>query len=151
MTMPEMQRAISKLRFLLATLKSKEDELDSLVRQFRRQLERAPNHAIHGGHPLESTLNIMSEIQERLDDAERSRRHLLAIKKRAQDELQALDLTNKVEQAKAKLMTLKRRLNENGEGDAAELEEMIEMERFIEDASIRAGRAITGEVEEDKV
>ncbi|MCI0438221.1 MAG: hypothetical protein L0177_03715 [Chloroflexi bacterium] len=145
MTMPEMQKAISKLRFLLASIKGKEEELESLARQFRRQLERAPNHAIHGGNSLEATLNIMNEIQERLDDVEQSRAHLAAIKKRAQSELQALELTDKIEQAKTRLASLKMRLTASGEGAPEELEEITELERFIDEASIRAGRAITGE------
>ena len=46
--MPEMQKTITKLRFLL-TIKGKEEELDVLTRQFQRQMGRAPNAAIHGG------------------------------------------------------------------------------------------------------
>ena len=87
MAMPEMQKAISKLRLLLATMKAKEEEMQNLSRQFRRQLGRAPAHAIHGGHALDATLSIMEEIQERLDGVEKSRTHLAAIKRRAQDEL----------------------------------------------------------------
>ena len=70
---PEMQKAISRLRILLASIKGKEDEMDAMVRQFKRQLERAPRHAVHGGNPLENTLSIMGEIQERLDGAEKAR------------------------------------------------------------------------------
>ena len=33
MTMPEMQKAISKLRFVLATIKGKEEELEAQSRQ----------------------------------------------------------------------------------------------------------------------
>ena len=36
MTMPQMQKAIAKLRFLLASIKGKEEELEGLSRQFRR-------------------------------------------------------------------------------------------------------------------
>jgi hypothetical protein len=95
-----MQKAINRLRLLVASIKGKEDEMDGLVRQFKRQLERAPRHAIHGGNPLETTLSIMGEIQERLDAAVKVRTHL--------------DMIN-------------------------------ELERFIEDASNRAARAITDE------
>lgn len=142
--MQEMQKAISRLRFLLAAIKGKEDELDSLARQFQRQLERAPYNAIHGGNPLEATLGIMAEIQERLDEVERMRKHLAAIKLRAQDELQALELTGRVEQAKTELASLKRRQSAGEQSEEVSQEKIGELERFIEDASIRAGKAITG-------
>ncbi len=136
---PEMQKAMARLRFLLAAIKGKEQELESLSQQFQRQLSRAPNYAIHGGNSLEATLSIMNEVQERLDSVEKMRRHLAAIKMRAQDELQALELTEKIEHAKSELAALKARQKTD------ELSKEIEgLERFIKEASIRAGQAITG-------
>ncbi len=148
MTMPEMQKAITKLRFLLASLKGKDEELEGLNRQFRRQLERAASHAIRGDNSLDSTLSVLDEIQKRLDNVERTRRHLDSIKARAQDELRALELTAKIEQAKTELATL-RALDGAGEtGAPADRKRVQELERFIEDASIWAGEAITGGVDE---
>ena len=141
--MPEMQKAISRLRFLLAVINGKEEELATLARQFQRQLERAPNHSIHGGQPLEATLGVMAEIQERLDSVEKTRRHLTAIKLRAEDELQALDLTNKVEQAKTELAALKTRQVSMEMSEEESLKRIVELEQFIQEASIRAGQAIT--------
>ena len=143
MTMPEMQKAIAKLRFLLASIKGKEEELEGLSRQFRRQLETAPSQALRGDDSLDSTLSVLEEIQERLDNVERTRRHLDSIKSRAQEELRALDLTAKIEQAKTELATLK--ASDAGQaGGIADHKRVQELERFIEDASIRAGEAITG-------
>ena len=48
MTMQEMQKVIAKLRFLLASIKGKKEELEGLSRQFRRQLDRARSYAIRG-------------------------------------------------------------------------------------------------------
>lgn len=129
---------------VLASIKGKEEELNALVRQFQRQLARAPNYAIHGDSSLESALSVMAEIQERLDAAEQRRQHLVAIKKRAQDELQALDLTGKIEQAKIDLASLKERRQSGERNDEVSEENIQELERFIEEASIRAGQAITG-------
>ena len=140
MTMPEMQKAISRLRFLLAAIKDKQKDLESLSRQFRRQLDRAPNNSIHGDNPLDVTLGIMEEIRERLDNVEKTREHLAAINMRAQDELQALELTDKIEHAKAELATLR------ADQGPDEQDKVEELERFIQDASIRAGQAITGEL-----
>ena len=138
--MPQMQQAISRLRLLLASLRAKEDELDALARQFRRQLERAPRYAIHGGNPLEVTLNLMGEIQERLDVVERQREHLAAIRRQAEAELEALNITERVSKAKEELSQLRRKRSAGEEVDAARI---AELERFIEEASIRAGEAIT--------
>lgn len=139
---PEMQKAIARLRILIASIKAKEDEMDALVRQFKRQLERAPRHAIHGGNPLENTLSIMGEIQERLDAAEKARLHLDLIKRQAENELEALNITGRINDAKAELSNLKADSQSGRRVDSSRIDEL---ERFIEEASIRAAKAITGD------
>lgn len=140
MTMPQMQQVISNLRLLLASVRAKEEELEALARQFRRQLERAPRYAIQAGNPLELTLNLMGEIQERLDSVEIQREHLAAIRKQAEAELEALNITEKIAQAKEELAGLRASRNA---GEEADEERIAELQRFIEEASIRAGEAIT--------
>ena len=140
MTMPQMQHAISTLRLLLASVRAKDEELEALARQFRRQLERAPRYAIQGGNPLEVTLNMMGEIQERLDSVEEQRKHLAAVRRQAEAELVALNITEKISQAKEELSQLRASRNA---GEQVDEERIAELERFIEEASIRAGEAIT--------
>ncbi len=142
MSMAEMEKAIGSIRLLLASIKSKESELEATSRQFKRQLSRAPNFAIHGGNSVESALAIMSEIQERLDGVERTRRHLETIREKAEDELQALTLTNRIEAAKGELETLKARYA-NGQPGHDAVEEIAELERFIEQARLQAAQAIS--------
>ena len=138
---PEMQKAITGLRLLLAMIRGKEEELEDLAQQFKRQLDRAPRHAIHGGNPIEATLSIMGEIQERLDGVVKTRQHLAMVKRQAEDELQALNLTGRIEEAKTELALL--RANPESR-TSAESERIAELERFIQEASIRAAEAITG-------
>lgn len=140
MTMPQMQQVISNLRLLLASVRAKEDELEALARQFRRQLERAPRYAIQAGNPLELTLNLMGEIQERLDSVETQRKHLAAIRRQAEAELEALNITEKIAQAKEELAGLRA---SRVAGEAVDESRIAELQRFIEEASIRAGEAIT--------
>ena len=140
MTMPEMMKAMSKLRMALASIRDKERELDGLRRQFQRQLARTRTHAIYGASSLDASLGIMDEVQERLDSVETRRRHLDSIKKRAQEELAALELTNKIERAKAELGALKAR----GDASSEDRQRIEELEQFIESASLRAAEAITG-------
>ena len=149
--MPEMQKAMARLRLTLASIKGKEDELESLKRQFQRQLDRTSAHAAHGKNSLDATIGIMEEIQERLDNVEMKQRHLIAIKKRAEDELGALDLTDKIEKAKAELASLKERQGSDENGEEVEPGEIEQLERFIEEASIRAGEAITGRLDADDI
>ena len=141
MTMPQMQQAISRLRLLLASVKAKDDELEALARQFQRQLARAPRYAVQGGNPLEITLNLMGEIQERLDNVERQRKHLASIRSQAEAELQALNITERIAQAKSELAELRTSADAS---DPETARRIAELRRFIEEASIRAGEAITG-------
>ena len=140
MAMPEMQKAISNLRILLSEVRRKEDEFEGLVRQFKRQLQRAPRHAIQGGNPVETTLNMMGEIQERLDKVETMQKHLSAMKRQAENELQALSITGKIDQAKRELASMK---SSRASGEDEQIEKVAELERFIEEESARAGEAIT--------
>ena len=144
MAVPEMQKAIAKLRLTLAGIRGKEEELEGLSRQFRRQLERAPSYAVHGGSSLDAALSVMGEIQERLDGVDARRGHLAAIKERALRELQALQLTDRIEHAKAELAALKKR-SRTGGGSDKEAGRIGELERFVQEASIRAAESITGE------
>ena len=146
MAVPEMQKAIAKLRLTLAGIRGKEEELEGLSRQFRRQLERAPSYAVHGGSSLDAALSVMGEIQERLDGVEARRGHLAAIKER---ELQALQLTDRIEHAKAELAALKKRSRTGGSPDE-EAGRIGELERFVQEASIRAAESITGETKKLK-
>ena len=140
MAMPEMQKVISNLRMLLAEVKRKENEFEVLVRQFKRQLERAPRHTVHGGNPVETTLNMMGEIQERLDKVETMQKHLSAMKSQTENELQALSITGKIEEAKRELALMRA---SRASGEDVEQEKIDELERYIEEASVRAGEAIT--------
>ena len=141
MTMPQMQQAISNLRLLLASVRAKDEELEALARQFRRQLERAPRYAIQGGNPLEATLNLMGEIQERLDSVEEQRKHLSAVRRQVETELVALNITEKIAHAKEELAQLRASQDAGEEVDEGRI---AELRRFIEEASLRAGEAITG-------
>ena len=84
MAMPEMEKTIGALRLLLAAITGKSKDLSDLKRQFQRQLDRAPSHALRGDTSLEASLSIMGEIQERLDEGETTLGHLRAIEARAQ-------------------------------------------------------------------
>ena len=83
----------------------------------------------------------MGEIQERLDDVEVQRKHLGEIRRQVETELVALNITEKIAQAKEELALLRA---SRDVGEEVDEERVAELRRFIEEASLRAGEAITG-------
>ncbi|MEK7806418.1 MAG: hypothetical protein AAB528_01675 [Chloroflexota bacterium] len=145
--MSQLQQTMATLRMSLAEIQHKENQLDSLVAQFRTQLRRLPRQVIYGKTSLEMSLAAMGEIEERLADAVATRRHLLAIKKSAMEELETLELLKRVDEARRSLQTLKGRIRTSGE-DEETLAEVRRLEQFIADYSKRAEWAITTSYQE---
>ena len=142
MSMSQLQQTMATLRLGLAEIRNKEQQLDSMIAQFRTQLRRLPRQVVYGRTPLDSSLSAMGEIEERLTDAEAVRRRLLTIKKAALDELAALESVKQVDDAKARLAGLRRQLASDGE-DEETLAEMRRLQQFIAEHSKRAEAAIT--------
>jgi len=145
--MSQLQQTMATLRMSLAEIQHKENQLDSLVAQFRTQLRRLPRQVIYGKTSLEMSLAAMGEIEERLADAVATRRRLLAIKKSAMEELETLELLKRVDEARRSLQALKQRIRTSGE-DEETLAEIRRLEQFIADYSKRAERAITTSYQE---
>ena len=144
--MVQLRQATARLRLFLAEIKSREEQLDGMVRQFQTQLDRLPRQAIYGRTTLDLALSAMAEIQERLDHTRVTRQHLLAIKQKAADELRALELTQQVEEAKEALRDLKERAvsdRQTGQTDDDVASEVRRLEEFIAEYSKRAERSIT--------
>ena len=141
--MVQLRQATARLRLFLAEIKSREEQLDGMVRQFQAQLDRLPRQAIYGRTTLDLALSAMAEIQERLDHARVTRQHLLAIKQKAADELRALELTQQVEEAKEALRDLKARVVSANQTDNDVASEVRRLEEFIAEYSKRAERSIT--------
>ena len=148
--MVQITQATARLRLFLAEIKNREDQLDGMVRQFRNQLSRLPRQAIYGRTTLDLSLAAMAEIQERLDHTQTTREHLLAIKRRAVDELSALEVTQQVEEAKAALQKLRAKAGSTGEVDAEVAAEIRRLQEFIAESSKRAERAITSGLQESE-
>ena len=144
----QLQQAMATLRLSLANIRHKEEQLDAQIAQFRTQLRRLPRQAIYGRAPLDLALSAMGEIEERLQDAEQTRRRLLAIKKAAQDELAALESVQQVDEARKTLAQLRRatRLQSPAPSSPPSAEtaaEIRRLEQFIAQHSKRAEQTIT--------
>ena len=139
MAISQLEQAMATLRLSLAEMRNKEDQMDALVNQFQTQLRRLPRQAVYGQMSLEMSLTAMGEIEERLDDAVANRRRLLAIKDTAAQELEALQLLKRVDEARFKLAELK-----NGSPADQEVQAKIkQLESFIAANSRQAEQAIT--------
>ena len=140
MAISQLEQAMATLRLGLAEMRNKENQLDQLVNQFQTQLRRLPRQVVYGQGSLDMSLAAMSEIEERLDDAMANRRRLLAIKDTATQELEALQLLKRVDEARSKLASLKRS-GTSGNDDVSD--EVRQLENFIAANSRQAAQAIT--------
>ena len=145
MAISQLEQAMATLRLGLAEMRNKENQLDQLVNQFQTQLRRLPRQVVYGQGSLDMSLAAMSEIEERLDDAMANRRRLLAIKDTATQELEALQLLKRVDEARSKLASLKRS-GTSGNDDGSD--EVRQLENFIAANSRQAEQAITNRFRE---
>ena len=136
---PLIQNTILRLQMLLAEIKGREGQLESSLRQFRHQLQRTNNNTLQGNLSLEASLAVMGEVQERLEQAERTLKLVQVLKGRAQQELEALELTATIQHAQRQLASLQRAASP----DEATLEEVRRLETLINEYSLQAARSIT--------
>ena len=144
MSVSQLEKAMANLRMGLAEMEHKESQLDAQISQFRQQLRRVPRQAMYGQASLDVSLAAMGEIEERLADSEAVRRGLLQIKASAQQELEALIVLKRVDEARTRLADLKRRRADDSETAS----EIRRLEEFIVVQGKRAEQAITARYEE---
>ena len=144
MSVSQLEKAMANLRMGLAEMEHKESQLDAQISQFRQQLRRVPRQAMYGQASLDVSLAAMGEIEERLADSEAVRRRLLQIKVSAQQELEALIVLKRVDEARTRLADLKRRRADESETAS----EIRRLEEFIVVQGKRAEQAITARYEE---
>ncbi|MBM3924661.1 MAG: hypothetical protein FJ320_01530 [SAR202 cluster bacterium] len=87
-------------------------------------------------------LNAMAEVEERLNHAKTMKRHLTSIKERSQRELEALEVVQRVEEAKISLAQLRTLINSGGQASRQASAQIQELEAYITQYSKQAERAI---------
>lgn len=140
MAISQLEQAMATLRLGLAEMGNKEDQLDAQISQFNTQLRRLPRQVVYGQTSLDASLTAMGEIEERLEDAVANRRRLLEIKKTASQELDALQLLKRVDEARSQLAALKKTATPDDEDAQPEIRRL---EEFIAASSRQAEQAIT--------
>ena len=147
MAFSQLQNTLTVLRLRLAEIQNREGQLDAMIAQFRTQARRLPRQAIYGQVSLDASLAALGEIEERLADAMANRRRLLAVKKTCEEELEALELVKRVDEARRALSDLRKRMRTSGTDDDT-VAETHRLEQFIAEHSKRAEWAITASYEE---
>ena len=150
MVVQKIDVTIARLRLLLADAEAKERQYTGVRQQFREQLRRAVEYSIYGDNSLDGTLGLMSEIQQRIADAEGTLRDLGLVRARAERELESLQLTKRIEAAKTELQELAARQREledagtlDADGEGAELAARVrELRQQINEASEQAARTL---------
>ena len=137
---------IARLRLMLADIAAKESQLEGLRQQYREQRNKVVGYCLYSETTLETSLGLMGDIAERLRDTECTLEHLAMIRRKAETELESLQLTKGVEQAKAELAELQRQQADAELGAAPAptdlAEEIQRLQNLINEASDRAARSL---------
>jgi hypothetical protein len=138
---------IARLRLLLAEVTARETALEDQRRTCREQHNKLVTFCLYGDTTLDSVLAMLGDVEERLLHHETLGRALAAIRKRAENELESLQLTKGIEEAKVLLHQLQAR--QNGPFDAADAltpeeiqAEIVRLRTLINEASERAAQNI---------
>ncbi len=138
---------IARLRLLLADVSARERGLEDQRRVCREQQNKLVTFCMYGDSSLDSVLAMLGDVQERLTHVEATSRSLAAIRKRAEFELESLQLTKGIEEAKVLLQQLQARqaapLDPTDALQPAEIQaEIARLQALINEASERAAQNI---------
>jgi hypothetical protein len=143
----KLDLTIARLRLLLADVTARASALEDQRRVCRDQREKLITFSMYGDSSLDSVLSMLSDVDERLAEVEATARSLMAIRKRAENELESLQLTKGVEEAKVLLSELQARqaqpVGSPGALSAEEIQaEIARLQSLINEASERAAKSL---------
>ncbi len=138
---------IARLRLLLADVSARERGLEEQRRTAREQQNKLVTFSMYGDSSLDSVLAMLADVQERLAHVDATAQSLAAIRKRAEFELESLQLTKGIEEAKVLLRELQARqaapLDTADALSPAEIQaEIARLRALINEASERAAQTI---------
>src|SRR5439155_5816929 len=119
----QLDLSIARLRLFLVEIESRAGQVHTLQRQLRDQLERVIGFALYKEPTLDRTLNLMADVEQRAEATEQLAQRLGRLETRVRAELESLQLTRDVQNAKSELAHLEaqraqltgQELNELGE------------------------------------
>jgi hypothetical protein len=139
---PALQKidiAIARLRLLLADLSAREASLDAQRRTAREQQRKLVQFSLYGDATLDSVLSMLADVDERQQSCEALGRSLHAIRQRAENELESLQLTKGIEAARVQLAQLQAT---PGPLTPETQSEIARLRALINEGSERAARTI---------
>jgi hypothetical protein len=139
--------SIARLRLLLADITARDAALEEQRRTCREQQHKLVTFGLYGDSSLDSVLAMLDDVRERQTAIEAKADSLKAIRTRAENELESLQLTKGIEEAKVVLQQLQaRQLAPMDDADALSPEEIqaeiARLRSMINEASERAARTI---------
>src|SRR5919198_4066014 len=102
----KLDLTIARLRLLLADVGAREASLEDQRHTCLDQRDKLVTFSLYGDSSLDSVLSMLGDIDERLGHIDTTARALGAIRRRAETELESLQLTKGIEEAKALLTHL---------------------------------------------
>lgn len=143
----KLDMTIARLRLLLADVTAREAALEEQRRMCREQHNKLITFSLYGDSTLDSVLAMLADVQERLAHIEATSQSLAAIRKRARTEVESLQLTKNIEEAKVRLHELQARQAGTAPSTdtltPAELQaEISHLQSMINEASDQAGKTI---------
>ena len=146
----KLDLTIARLRLLLADVTAREAALQDQRRTCRDQHDKLITFCMYGDTNLDTVLSMLGDVEERQAGVEATARALAAIRKRAETELESLQLTKGVEEAKVLLSQLQARQAEPADAPGAlspaEVQaEIARLQALINEASERAAKSLRGQ------
>jgi hypothetical protein len=132
---------IARLRLLLADVHAREAGIEDQRRMASEQRAKLVTFSIYGDATLDSVLAMLADVEERLAHFEAMARSLSAVRKRAEIELESLQLTKGIEEAKVLMRELQ--AQQAGSLTPDEIQaEIARLQAMINEASERAAQTI---------
>ena len=143
--MKKIDITIARLRLLLADVSSRERGLEDQRRVCRDQQNKLVTFSMYGDGSLDSVLTMLADVQERLTHIDATSQSLAMIRKRAEFELESLQLTKGIEEAKVLLQQLQAKQAAPSDAVLSPEEiqaEIARLQALINEASERAAQNI---------
>ncbi len=146
--MQELDVRIGLLRLLLADIEGKQAQLLDMEKQYRVQLTRVVEFVVYREGNLDNALGLMSEVQGKLNEVLETSTHLGMVAGKAVIELEVLNLTKRVSEARSQLLELEQRRQKLSEKlEHAVGGEGSEQTYSLEPAQVDTIKSINDEVE----
>ena len=123
-------------------LTAREAALEEQRRTCREQHHKLITFSLYGDSTLDSVLAMLADVQERLAHIEATSRSLAAIRKRAENEVESLQLTKSIEEAKVRLHELQASKRARSRRPSASQAEIARLRSLINEASDQAAKNI---------